>query len=73
MARILTALAAIALLAQACFASSGQFGTRGEAVAMVKRVAEMFAKRGAEPTSKRFPINLCRTSMIVISIHSFTT
>jgi signal transduction histidine kinase len=52
MARILTALAAIALLAEACFASSGQFGTTGEAVAMVKRVAEMFAKQGAEPTFK---------------------
>jgi cytochrome c len=52
MARILTVLAAIALIAQVCFASNVDYGSRDEAVAMVKRVAVMFAKDGAETTFK---------------------
>ena len=52
MVRTLTIWAAVILLAQACFASSGESGSRDDAVAMVKRVAEMFTKQGADPTFK---------------------
>jgi hypothetical protein len=44
MVRVLTVFAAIVLLAQSCFASGGEYGSKDEAVAMVRRVAEMFVK-----------------------------
>jgi signal transduction histidine kinase len=52
MVRVFAALAAFAFLAQISFASAGEFGTRDEAVAMVSRVAAMFAKAGADSTFK---------------------
>ena len=52
MVRVFAALAAIAFLAQASLASAGEYGTRDEAVAMVKRVEDMFAKTGADSTFK---------------------
>src|SRR5262249_57615748 len=52
MFRVFAAFAAIALLAQISFASAGEYGTRDEAVAMVKRVEDMFAKVGADTTFK---------------------
>src|SRR5262249_53688769 len=42
--------AALALLAHASLASAGEFGSKDEAVAMVERVEDMFAKAGAEKT-----------------------
>jgi hypothetical protein len=72
MARILTALAAVALLAQLCFASSGEYGTKDEAVAMVKRVAEMFAKRAPIRPSTPSRISLCLTFTIATYTHSST-
>ena len=44
--------AAIAFLVHASVASAGEFGTKDEAVAMVKRVEDMFAKAGADSTFK---------------------
>ena len=52
MVRVFAALAAIAFLAQISFASAGEFGTKDEAVAMVKRVEGLFAKAGADSTFK---------------------
>jgi cytochrome c len=50
MGRVLTVLAAIVLLAQSCFASGSEYGSKDEAVAMVRRVAEMFVKQGPDQT-----------------------
>ncbi len=50
MVRVLAAFMAIALVAQISFASAGEYGSRDEAVAMVKRVEDMFASAGAEST-----------------------
>ena len=52
MFRVFAAFTAIALLAQICVASAGEYGTRDEAVAMVKRVEDMFAKAGPDSTFK---------------------
>ncbi len=52
MFRVFAAFAAIAFLAQASLASAGEYGSRDEAVAMVKRVEDMFARTGADPTFK---------------------
>ena len=52
MVRVLAAFAAIAFVAQISFASAGEYGSRDEAVAMVKRVEDMFASAGAESTFK---------------------
>jgi cytochrome c len=52
MFRVFAAFAAIAFLAQISFASAGEYGTRDEAVAMVKRVEDMFANAGADSTFK---------------------
>jgi cytochrome c len=51
---MIRALAAIAILALtfACSASASEFGTKDEAVAMVKRVQAMFAKDGPDATFK---------------------
>ena len=51
MSRVFVALLTIAVLAASAFtAHAGQFGTRDEAVAMVKRVQEKFKKEGPEAT-----------------------
>ena len=52
MVRVFAAFAAIALLIQLSFASAAEYGTRDEAVAMVKRVEDMFASSGADSTFK---------------------
>lgn len=52
MVRVLAAFTAIAFVAQISFASAGEYGSRDEAVAMVKRVEDMFASAGAESTFK---------------------
>ena len=52
MVRVLAAFAAIAFVAQISCAFAGEYGTRDEAVAMVKRVEDMFASAGAESTFK---------------------
>jgi len=52
MIRALAALGMAALLAYACAASAAEFGTKDEAVAMVKRAQAMFAKAGADATFK---------------------
>jgi len=52
MLRVFTAFAAIAFLIQIPFASAGEYGTRDEAVAMVKRVEDMFSRAGADSTFK---------------------
>ena len=52
MVRVFAAFAAIAFVAQISYASAGEYGTRDEAVAMVKRVEDMFASAGAESTFK---------------------
>ena len=44
--------AAIAFLAQISIATAAEYGSRDEAVAMVKRVEDMFARAGAAPTFK---------------------
>jgi hypothetical protein len=44
--------AAIAFLVQTSIASAGEYGSRDEAVAMVKRVEDMFASAGADSTLK---------------------
>lgn len=51
---MIRALAAITLLALtfACSASANEYGTRDEAVAMVKRVQAMFVKDGPDATFK---------------------
>jgi len=50
MIRVLAAFAAIAFVAQTSLAFAGEYGSKDEAVAMVKRVEAMFASAGAEPT-----------------------
>jgi cytochrome c len=52
MFRVSAAFAAIVFLAQISLASAGEYGSRDEAVAMVKRVEDMFTKTGADPTFK---------------------
>jgi cytochrome c len=52
MVRVLAAFAAIAFFAQISVASAGEYGSKDEAVAMVKRVEDMFASAGAETTFK---------------------
>jgi cytochrome c len=53
MVRLFAAFAAIALLMQtSSSASADEYGTRDEAVAMVKRVEDMFASAGADSTFK---------------------
>jgi cytochrome c len=52
MVRVFAAFAAIAFLVHTSVASAGEFGTRDEAVAMVKRVKEMFVRDGADQTFK---------------------
>jgi len=52
MIRTLAAIATLALLALTCSAAPAEFGTKEEAVTMVKRVEGMFAKDGAEATFK---------------------
>jgi signal transduction histidine kinase len=52
MVRVLAAFAAIAFAAHISCAFAGEYGTRNEAVAMVKRVEDMFASAGAESTFK---------------------
>jgi signal transduction histidine kinase len=52
MMRMLSMIAAAALLTFATSASASQNGTKEEAVAMVKRVETMFAKDGADATFK---------------------
>lgn len=52
MVRVFAAFATIALLVQISFASASEYGSREEAVAMVKRVADMFAKGDADSTFK---------------------
>ena len=42
----------LAMLAAVCPSTAGEFGTRDEAVAMVKRVQAEFAKNGADATFK---------------------
>ena len=52
MFRVSAAFAAIVFLAQISLASAGEYGSRDEAVAMVRRVEDMFTKTGADPTFK---------------------
>ncbi len=52
MMRMLSMIAAAAVLTFAASASASQNGTKEEAVAMVKRVEAMFAKDGADATFK---------------------
>lgn len=52
MVRVFVAFAAIAFLVHTSIAFAGEFGSRDEAVAMVKRVEDMFASAGADPTFK---------------------
>jgi cytochrome c len=52
MVRALAAIAMVALLSFTCSPSAAEFGSKAEAVAMVKRVQAMFAKDGADATFK---------------------
>jgi signal transduction histidine kinase len=53
MVRLFAAFATIALLVQtSSFAPAGDYGSKDEAVAMVKRVEDMFASAGADSTFK---------------------
>jgi len=52
MNRVLAALAMVISMTFAFSASASEFGTKDEAVAMVKRVEGMFAKDGADATFK---------------------
>jgi signal transduction histidine kinase len=52
MIRALAAIATVALLTFTGAASADNYGTKDEAVAMVKRVQAMFAKNGADATFK---------------------
>jgi cytochrome c len=52
MIRALAAISVAVLLTLQCSASAAEFGTKDEAVAMVKRVQDMFAKDGADATFK---------------------
>lgn len=73
MVRVFAALAAIAFLAQASLASAGEYGTRDEAVAMVKRVEDMFAKAGADSTFKAASDKSVASFHDRDLYHSFTT
>ena len=50
--RTFAAVTMVTLLALACPASAAEYGTKDEAVAMVKRVQDMFAKDGTDATFK---------------------
>jgi cytochrome c len=52
MVRTLAAIAAVIAMTFAYSASAAEYGTKDEAVAMVKRVQAMFGKDGAEATFK---------------------
>ncbi|HET7490442.1 MAG TPA: cache domain-containing protein [Bradyrhizobium sp.] len=52
MVRVLAAFAAITFLSQISIAFADEYGTRDEAIAMVKRVADMFERAGADSTFK---------------------
>jgi cytochrome c len=52
MVRAFAAIAMVALLSFTFSASAAEFGTKTEAVVMVKRVQAMFAKDGADATFK---------------------
>ena len=52
MIRVLAAISIVASLTIACSASATEYGTKDEAVAMVKRVEAMYAKDGADATFK---------------------
>lgn len=52
MIRAFAAITMVALLAFASAASAAEFGTKDEAIAMVKRAQAMFAKAGADATFK---------------------
>ncbi len=52
MLRALAAIATVTLLTLTCAASPAEYGTKDEAVAMVKRVQAMFAKDGPDATFK---------------------
>ena len=53
--------------------TAAEFGTKNEAVAMVKRVQAEFKKAGPDATSKRFPTRRLRLSTTAIFIPSSTT
>jgi len=55
------------------FASAGEYGTRDEAVAMVKRVEDMFSSPGANSTFKAVSDKRSSVFTIATSTHSFTT
>jgi len=73
MFRVSAAFATFVFLAQTSFASAGEYGTRDEAVAMVKRVEDMFTKGAPTRRSKRFPTSRLRVSTIATSTRLFTT
>ena len=52
MVRVLAAFAAITFLSQISIAFADEYGKRDEAIAMVKRVADMFERAGADSTFK---------------------
>ena len=52
MNRVLAAIAMVISMTFAFSASASEFGTKDEAVTMVKRVQDMFAKDGADATFK---------------------
>lgn len=52
MTRVLTAMTVALSMMFALSASAAEFGSKDEAVAMVKRVEDMFAKDGADATFK---------------------
>jgi cytochrome c len=52
MVRVLAAITMVIAMTLACSASAAEYGTKDEAVAMVKRVQAMFAKDGADATFK---------------------
>jgi cytochrome c len=52
MIRVFTAIAAAAFMTFALSASASEYGTKDEAVAMVKRVQDMFGKDGPDATFK---------------------
>jgi cytochrome c len=52
MLRVLISFAALVLMISTPFAFASEFGTKEEAVAMVKRVQEKFQKDGADATFK---------------------
>jgi signal transduction histidine kinase len=52
MVRVLAAITMVIAMTLACSASAAEYGTKDEAVAMVKHVQAMFAKDGADATFK---------------------